>query len=157
MRAILAAISICLVACILSSAAEARARHGYHHAHHYVGQANIRHAQKFMPWAWSAQRTEHRRTARYDNSRPRLWCGWFMRQIVGRDPGRDYNLASKWAQWGSNAGGPRVGAIVVWWHHVGKIVGGPDARGSWLILSGNDGNAVRTRYLAVNGAIGFRI
>jgi hypothetical protein len=42
---------------------------------------------------------------------------------AGSDPGPSYNLARTWARYGSDAGGPSVGAIVVWRHHVGKIVG----------------------------------
>ena len=45
-----------------------------------------------------------------------------MRQLVGRDPGAEFNLARKWAQWG-HAGPAGVGAVVVWPHHVGMIVG----------------------------------
>jgi hypothetical protein len=49
-----------------------------------------------------------------------------------------------------------IGVIVVWTHHVGKIVGGPDARGDWLVHSGNDGNAVKTRYRSLSRAVAFR-
>lgn len=79
-----------------------------------------------------------------------------MRQEVGSDPGPDYNLARNWARWGSNAGGPRVGVIVVWAHHVGKIIG-QAANGMWIVRSGNDGHAVRERPRSVAGAIAFRI
>ena len=87
--------------------------------------------------------------------RPRAWCGWFMRSQVGADPGPQYNLARNWAHWGSNAGGPGYGVIVVWPHHVGKIVG-PCNGQVCPIESGNDGRAVRTRNLSVAGAIAFR-
>jgi hypothetical protein len=86
--------------------------------------------------------------------RPRAWCGWYMRQQVGGDPGPQYNLARSWAHYGSNAGGPTVGAIVVWRHHVGKIVGREN--GQWIVQSGNDGHAVRTRPRSLAGAIAFR-
>jgi hypothetical protein len=66
------------------------------------------------------------------------------------------NLARNWASVGSSAGGPHVGAVVVWAHHVGVIRGGPDASGQWLVESGNDGNAVRTRFRSLRGAIAFR-
>lgn len=92
---------------------------------------------------------------RYHDARPSAWCGWFMRQQVGRDPGPAYNLARNWAHLGTNAGGPAVGAIVVWRHHVGKIVG-RDSGGRWLVYSGNDGHAVRTRARSLAGAIAFR-
>src|SRR6516162_5373784 len=55
--------------------------------------------------------------------RPAAWCGWYMRSQVGSDPGPEYNLARAWAHFGVNASGPTVGVIVVWRHHVGKIVG----------------------------------
>jgi hypothetical protein len=86
--------------------------------------------------------------------RPRAWCGWYMRQLVGSDPGPQYNLARSWAHFGSNVGGPTIGAIVVWRHHVGKIVGREN--GQWIVQSGNDGHAVRTRPRSLAGAIAFR-
>jgi hypothetical protein len=85
--------------------------------------------------------------------RPRAWCGWEMRQLVGGDPGPEYNLARNWARWG-RAGPAGVGAVVVWAHHVGKIVG--QEGGQWIIQSGNDGNRVRTRPLPIGRAIAIR-
>jgi hypothetical protein len=85
--------------------------------------------------------------------RPRAWCGWQMRQLVGGDPGPAFNLARNWAHWG-HAGPAGVGAVVVWRHHVGKIVG--QENGMWIIQSGNDGNRVRTRPLPISGAIAIR-
>jgi hypothetical protein len=85
--------------------------------------------------------------------RPRAWCGWEMRQLVGSDPGPQFNLARNWARWGQ-AGPPGVGAVVVWAHHVGKIVG--QENGAWIIQSGNDGNRVRTRPLSIGRAIAIR-
>jgi hypothetical protein len=87
--------------------------------------------------------------------RPRAWCGWEMRQLVGSDPGVDYNLARNWAHWG-HPSGPQIGAVVVWPHHVGKIVGDNCPAGQKEVLSGNDGNRVRTRCLSVSRAIAFR-
>ena len=85
--------------------------------------------------------------------RPAAWCGWEMRQLVGGDPGPSYNLARNWAHWG-HAGPAGVGAVVVWPHHVGKIVG--QQNGQWVIESGNDGHALRTRPRSIAGAIAFR-
>jgi hypothetical protein len=85
--------------------------------------------------------------------RPSAWCGWEMRQLVGRDPGAEFNLARKWAQWG-HAGPAGVGAVVVWPHHVGMIVGREN--GQWIVKSGNDGNRVRTRPLPISNAIAIR-
>src|SRR6201996_9169104 len=86
-------------------------------------------------------------------SRPAAWCGWEMRQLVGSDPGPQYNLARNWSHWGSS-GPAGVGAVVVWPHHVGKIVG--KENGEWVIESGNDGNRVRPRPLSIAGAIAIR-
>ena len=122
-----------LLLCCVAGSAEARGHRHWAH-HHY------RH---------------HRHYVAYHDGRPRAWCGWEMRRELGvADP--RYNVARNWAHWGANAGGPRVGAVVVWVHHVGRIVGGPDAQGRWLVHSGNDGNQVRTRYRSLAGAIAFR-
>jgi hypothetical protein len=44
------------------------------------------------------------------------------------------NLARNWARWGRPSG-PRVGAVVVWPHHVGMITG-QTADGRWIVRSG---------------------
>ena len=85
--------------------------------------------------------------------RPSAWCGWEMRQLVSGDPGPQFNLARNWAHWGQ-AGPVGVGAVVVWPHHVGKIVG--QQAGEWIIESGNDGHALRTRPRSIAGAIAIR-
>jgi hypothetical protein len=126
MRILMAATT---VLCLIGSSAEARSYHHYRH-HHYAGGGH------------------------HSAGRPYAWCGWFMRSQVGSDPGPTYNLARSWARYGSNAGGPSVGAIVVWPHHVGKIVG--QENGQWIVQSGNDGHAVRTRPRSLAGAIAFR-
>ena len=76
-----------------------------------------------------------------------------MRQLVGRDPGPEFNQARRWAQWG-HAGPAGIGAVVVWPHHVGLIVGREN--GQWIVKSGNDGNRVRTRPLPISNAIAIR-
>jgi|SRR5215469_4997367 len=89
----------------------------------------------------------------YHGGRPSAWCGWYMRQVMGVADS-SYNLARNWAHWGRMASGPHVGAVVVWVHHVGKIVGG--GPGNWIVLSGNDGHRVRSRARSLSGAIAFR-
>lgn len=84
--------------------------------------------------------------------RPFAWCGWFMRTLFGGGP--EYNVAKNWANRGRPTK-PQVGAVVVWPHHVGYIVG-KTTNGQWIIKSGNDGNAVRERPQSVAGAIAFR-
>jgi len=89
-------------------------------------------------------------------SRPRAWCGWQMRQEVWRDPGPVFNRAVEWKRYGTAAHGPAIGVIVVWPHHVGRIVGRDD-RGNWIVRSGNDGHAVRERARSLRGVIAFRL
>jgi hypothetical protein len=71
-----------------------------------------------------------------------------------RGGGAHLNVAWNWSKWG-RASGPQVGAVVVWRHHVGEIVGRA-SNGQWLVRSGNDGGAVRTRARSVAGAV-FRM
>ncbi|MGE0628608.1 MAG: hypothetical protein AB7O43_12350 [Hyphomicrobiaceae bacterium] len=61
------------------------------------------------------------------------------------------NLAWNWRHYGSPAS-PQIGAIVVWRHHVGEIVGRA-SNGQWIVLSGNDGGRVRQRARSIAGAI----
>lgn len=84
--------------------------------------------------------------------RPRAWCGWWMRTQRGGGP--QYNLAWNWSRWGRPSG-PRVGAVVVWRHHVGEITGRAK-NGQWIVRSGNDSNRVRERPRSVAGAV-FRV
>ena len=85
-------------------------------------------------------------------ARPARWCGWWMRTQLGGGP--EYNLARNWAHWGRPSG-PRVGAVVVWSHHVGMITG-RTADGNWIVKSGNDDGRVRERPRSVAGAV-FRV
>lgn len=87
-------------------------------------------------------------------ARPRAWCGWWLGQHLGMHA-RNLWLARNWAGIGRSAGGPRVGAVVVWRHHVGIITG--QRGGQWIVKSGNDGNAVRERARSIGGAIAFRM
>jgi hypothetical protein len=110
--------------------------------------------------AMASQRGHHHHTSKASHGRHYAhhggaWCGAYMRHVFGVSDPR-LNLARNWASVGSSAGGPQVGAVVVWPHHVGVIRGGPDAHGDWLVESGNDGHAVRTRYRSLRGAIAFR-
>jgi hypothetical protein len=166
MRMILAATALLCV--FASSGAEARAyHHHYHHAHfshhahygrhHHYASRHSRYAYRHARYEYGQDADSHVSYAsggHVSGGRPRAWCGWYMRGQVAGDPGPSYNLARSWAHYGSNAGGPRVGAIVVWSHHVGKIVG--EENGHWIVQSGNDGHAVRTRARSLAGAIAFR-
>ncbi|MGB2930848.1 MAG: hypothetical protein WBE08_11015 [Methyloceanibacter sp.] len=110
----------------------------------------------------SRSASHHRQTAsrthatpsshRNVGARPARWCGWWMRTQKGGGP--ELNLAANWRHWGRPSG-PRVGAVVVWSHHVG-IITGRTAGGEWIVKSGNDGGAVRERPRSVSGAV-FRV
>jgi hypothetical protein len=87
-------------------------------------------------------------------ARPRAWCGTYLSKYLGMNNSR-LARAREWAHVGYNAGGPGIGVVVVWPHHVGIITGRvPD--GEWIVHSGNDGRAVRTRPRSVARAIAFR-
>lgn len=84
--------------------------------------------------------------------KPDKWCGWFMRTLFGG--GDEYNLAANWKKRGSPTK-PKIGAIVVWPHHVGVITG-KASDGKWVVKSGNDSGRVRERPRSVASAIAFR-
>ena len=152
-RVIVAAIAG-TVLLLSAQSSEARARHHHDYQRHAAGE---RHHHRYN----SATRFHRRSYAsmhgrRYaGGGRPGAWCGWYMRHVVGSDPGAQYNLARNWAHYGAPAHGPSVGAIVVWSHHVGKIVG-QASNGEWVVQSGNDGHGVRTRPRSLARAIAFR-
>ena len=169
MRRVVAA-SALLFAFATSAEARTQHHHGRHYAHHHYRHYAHRHYRQQQAEGYGEtgfasgfgssrfersgyERSSYRRHAGL-GGRPAAWCGWYMRQQVGADPGPQYNLARSWAHYGSNAGGPSVGTIVVWSHHVGKIVGREN--GQWIVESGNDGHAVRTRPRSLAGAIAFR-
>lgn len=121
-----------LALALLQAPALARPSHRFHH-HHYHHVAT-------------------------SDPRPHAWCGWFMRHKL-HVRNRAGNRALWWAHYGTRADGPAIGVIVVWsrghgFGHVG-IITGESARG-WMVLSGNDGHAVRDRPRSVARAVAFR-
>jgi hypothetical protein len=117
----------------------------------YMGQNYM--GQNYLDKGYPQRSTYGGQIGAHIGGRPAAWCGWEMRQLVSGDPGPAFNLARNWAHWGQS-GPAGVGAVVVWSHHVGKIVGLED--GEWIIESGNDGNRVRTRPRSIAGAIAIR-
>jgi len=151
-------------AAMMMFAPSAHAReHYYRHGHHnhvaarhriYARSHSGRTIEGGSYWTSGGFAYSSRSTYRgHDRGRPAAWCGWEMRRLVGSDPGSSFNLARNWAHWG-RPGPAGVGAVVVWAHHVGKIVG--QENGQWVIESGNDGHAVRTRPRSIAGAIAVR-
>src|ERR1700750_1712106 len=103
--------------CVFASSAEART-HRHHHSHHHYYQHH--HYSRHFSHRYAGA------------GRPSAWCGWYMRTQVGRDPDPQYSLARPWARYAVSAGAPSVGAIVVWPHHVGTIVG-RENNGEWIV------------------------
>ncbi len=139
--------------CLFAHGAQAREHHHHHHFIHQQARRGLPAQQGagfFQPLFAAAAASP---AAGHLGGRPSAWCGWEMRQLVGADPGPAFNLARNWARWGE-PGPVGVGAVVVWSHHVGKIVGQQD--GQWVIQSGNDGHAVRTRPRTLAGVIAIR-
>lgn len=97
--------------------------------------------------------TQQAEAKRHGDGRPSAWCGWWLGQHLGLHS-RNLWLARNWAGVGRSSNGPRIGAVVVWRHHVGIITGHHD--GKWIVKSGNDGHAVRERARSIAGAIAFR-
>lgn len=84
---------------------------------------------------------------------PSRWCGCWLAQHMGLSD-RSLWLARKWASVGAPASGPAPGVIVVWRHHVGKII---EVDGRRIkVISGNDSRAVRVRWRATDGVISYR-
>jgi uncharacterized protein (TIGR02594 family) len=154
MRAVLATLLLAVAFAAASSAQPAPHRH--HQKHQHVAAHHRGHETRVAKA--THQHIKLSRAVRWEgpDTRPSQWCGWFMRQMF-RVADREYNRAAKWAEWGHWSPGPRVGAVVVWPHHVGLIQGGPDNHGQWLVHSGNDGHMVRTRYMSIARAIAFRM
>jgi len=116
---------------------------------HRVHATSNRYKQRHV--AHHSIRNSHR--VRFANGgRPAKWCGWFMRTLFGGGP--EYNVAANWAHRGRPTS-PHPGAIVVWPHHVGVIVGNCSG-GRCVVKSGNWGNRVATVSMNVRNAIAFR-
>ncbi len=112
---------------------------GTAHATHHHTRSHIQHS------------SQH-----FSDGRPSAWCGWFMRHHVPTDPGPSFNLAANWAHYGTSVSGPNTGVIVVWPHHVGQITGYDTQQHEWIVLSGNDGHAIRNRPRPLGRVIAYR-
>jgi hypothetical protein len=83
------------------------------------------------------------------------WCGAEMADEMGirGQQGRELWLARNWANVGTPTS-PHVGAVVVWPHHVGRIVGQENSQ--WVVRSSNDGGGVGSWIRSLAGAIAIR-
>ena len=135
---------IALLLLVFTSPALAKNHHHHHRHYHYHHRhhANV-----------NAEQVAHNA----DSSRPGdcrgiPWCGCWLRHHLGVG-NKDLNRAIEWRHYG-HPSVAHVGAIVVWSHHVGIISGGHP--GDWIVTSGNDGHAVRSRRRSLNGVVAIR-
>lgn len=95
----------------------------------------------------------HRHYARAADQPPECagipWCGCWLRLRHGLSD-RSLNVAWEWARRFTRTS-LRPGVIAVWRHHVGEVVAVEGDR--ILLLSGNDGRAVRERWRSRRGAV----
>jgi hypothetical protein len=133
--------------------AQAHSHHSRESYSQYLRQSYARHhARKSYAQHHSSRKSYAEASPRGSKglgARPARWCGWWMRTQKGGGP--ELNLAWNWAHWGRPTAA-RVGAVVVWPHHVGMITG-QTASGQWIVKSGNDGGQVRERPRSVAGAV----
>ena len=151
MKKKLVAVLALLATGVLFSQSSAQAR-GHHYRHGakdaQTARSHHRHGYRAHLFGWR----NGLRVGR-SSGRPSAWCGWWLGNHLGMNK-RNLWLARNWASVGSNAGGPGVGVVVVWRHHVGVITGRSGS--GWIVKSGNDGNRVRERVRSISGAIAFR-
>lgn len=83
------------------------------------------------------------------------WCGIWMEGHTGIHGPGNLAMAREWAHVGSPAYGPAPGVIGVMAHHVFQVIS-VLGNGTVLAISGNDGNAVRTRPRSTAGVIAWR-
>jgi len=142
-------IVVLILACLSTPAFASHHRH--HHRHHMRHHVHIRASDPVAAGlgVGLAHMLQH---ARPHDCYGIAWCGCWLRHALGVTS-RQFNLAREWAHWGKSTTA-HVGAVVVWRHHVGLISGG--SPGNWIITSGNDGHAVRSRRRSIAGAIAFR-
>ena len=149
-------LGVVLVVGLLSTQAQA---HHHYRTHHHSRASSARHTLRHVALTRAAVSGGRFAAARFSTTRPSdcygiPWCGCWLRHALGVKDAA-YNLARNWTHYGRDAHGPDVGVVVVWPHHVGRIVG-RGTSGGWVVESGNDGHRVRARVRSLAGAIAFR-
>jgi uncharacterized protein (TIGR02594 family) len=89
--------------------------------------------------------------------RARQWCAAFANMVLERTGHRGSGSAAavSFAHYGSPAPGPVPGAIVVFPHHVGFVVG-VEGPGRVRVVSGNHGHRVGEGVYSTRGVIAYR-
>jgi hypothetical protein len=172
LRIVAGALALVLLACL-----PAQARHHRHHHHHvfgtggsgpvhcddrYLPSCDVRgwHETRRHPWKHQNRFNAWAAPVAASGSRPRdcygiPWCGCWLRTYFGIAD-RSLNLAINWARRGA-AATIETANVVVWRHHVGRLL--EHRNGMILVQSGNDGGAVRTRWMSphkLGGVVAYR-
>ena len=138
-------ILFCVLALLISTGAQAHKSH-----HHPARSAHVEHNHRV------AHHGHYRHFARGGHQGYGVpWCGIFMMQHTGIHGPGNLAMAREWAHVGQPASGPAPGVIGVMPHHVFQVVQ-VLASNVVLAISGNDGNAVRTRPRSTAGVIAWR-
>ena len=142
-----AAVSLSLTAS-KASAHTLHQHHAYHH--HRWHHAAYRHSPKQYD-----RGNAYGSNVAAARARGLAWCGAEMADEFGihGQQGRQLWLARNWARVGT-ATSAHMGAVVVWPHHVGRIVG--QENGQWVVRSGNENGGVRSRIRSLAGVIAIR-
>ena len=141
----------------LSLVATEASAHGIHqhyaYRHHHYDRAH--HGAYRRSHSRYGAGSSYRSNVAAVRSRGLPWCGAEMADELGihGQQGRELWLARNWARIGT-ATSAHIGAVVVWPHHVGRIVG--QENGQWVVRSGNDGGGVRSRARSLARAIAIR-
>jgi uncharacterized protein (TIGR02594 family) len=89
--------------------------------------------------------------------RARQWCAAFANLVLERTGhhGSGSAVARSFARYGSPAPGPVPGAIIVFPHHVGFVIG-VEGPGRVRVVSGNHGHRVGEGVYSTRGVIAYR-
>lgn len=141
-----AAVSLSLTA----TEASAHSVHRHHAYHPHRWRVSYRHRPHF-----SRPGNFYGNNVAAARARGLPWCGAEMADEMGihGQQGRELWLARNWARVGTPTSA-HVGAVVVWPHHVGRIVG--EENGRWVVRSGNVDGGVRSTIRSLAGAIAVR-
>lgn len=144
---------IIAVILVFTNSAFAHTKHHYRNYYHHVYHA--RNMAEGIGFDLKHMMDSARSNVAAARSRGLPWCGAEMADEYGFHGalGRRLWVARAWASVG-RATTAHIGAVVVWAHHVGRIVG--RINGEWVIHSGNDGHRVRDRARSISGAIAIR-
>jgi hypothetical protein len=135
-----------IVALILLTLISPASAHGHHHARHHVVARTVDHFVRHHS-------RDYRAVAGLRRGLP--WCGMWMEQHTGIHGPGNLARAIEWKNIGQPASGPAPGIIGVLPHHVFQVVQ-VLSNSMVLAISGNDGNAVRTRPRSTAGVVAWR-